>query len=84
MHHTENLPLSVNLDFASQTESPQPQGTTDVGKDGLDNTESLAVSASSLRGVDFLFHLLRVAFRCIGCATREKYHLARQRALGVT
>ena len=84
MHDAEKFPLSVNLDLAPQTESPQPQRAADVGKDRFDNAESSAVLASTLRGIDLLFHLVRVGLRRIGCPTREEHHLSRQRALRVT
>ena len=84
MHDAEKFPLSIHLGFTPQTESPQANRTADIGEHWLHDCESLAVAASPLRGIDLLFHLLRIGLRSICCATREKYYLARERALGMT
>ena len=69
MHDAEKLSLRVHVALSPQTESPKPERAADVGKHQLHDAEPPAVAASPLRGVDLLFHLLRIGLRSICCAT---------------
>src|SRR3989338_2662277 len=74
----------VHYELINKYGVPRIERAADVSKDRFDDTESLTISASPLRGIDLLFHLLRVGLRRIGGPAREEHHLPRQRALRMT
>jgi hypothetical protein len=51
-------PLDIHLPFASEGESVQAEGGTDIGKDRFRGRESFIIDETTLYGVDLPFHLL--------------------------
>src|SRR5262249_4306273 len=84
MHDAEKLPLRVHLALSPQTESPKPEHAADVGKHRLHDAEPPTVAASPLRGVDLLFHLLRIGLRLGPPPACTKHHLPPLRPLART
>ena len=51
-------PLDIHLPFASEGESIESEGGTDVGKDRLCGRESSVIDKTTFYGIYFAFHLL--------------------------
>lgn len=56
MDYTIQLPLSLDLASAAQTETFEAFIGTDVGKHRLDHRQALTVDCLALVGVDTVFH----------------------------
>ena len=66
VQHRHQLPLSIDLRFASQAEAPQPQRLSKMTEDRFDNPQAHAVNVAAQGGVDLLFHTNQRAVLCFG------------------
>ena len=76
MDHAEQFPLDVYFDFAPQAEAVQPQITSDIAEDRLNQTHSFTVNLSAIVTIYFSYHLFRICFFCIFSIAVKKGHLS--------